>query len=106
MKSINRFIYGPTPEEKVKKWQGNLRQQERHLEREVLNVSGSSASSIEFYHGHGIGQQEKGTLMRMIRGHSRDPIVIMTPAQGLLAVPALTPSSTARPRNPEPSSNS
>lgn len=39
MKSINRFIYGPTPEEKVKGWQQKLRQQERQLEREVLNVS-------------------------------------------------------------------
>lgn len=39
MKSLNRFIYGPTPQEKVKKWQTELRKQERQLEREVLNVS-------------------------------------------------------------------
>jgi charged multivesicular body protein 3 len=39
MKSINRFLYGPTPEEKVRGWQQKLRQQERTLDREVLNVS-------------------------------------------------------------------
>lgn len=38
MKSINRFLYGPTPEEKVRGWQQKLRQQERTLDREVLNV--------------------------------------------------------------------
>lgn len=39
MKSINRFIYGPSPEEKVREWQRKLRQEERSLEREVLHVS-------------------------------------------------------------------
>ncbi|RSH89537.1 Vacuolar protein-sorting-associated protein 24 [Saitozyma podzolica] len=38
MKSINRFLYGPTPEEKVRGWQQKLRQQERTLDREVLNL--------------------------------------------------------------------
>lgn len=39
MKSINRFIYGPSPEEKVREWQRKLRQEERSLEREVVHVS-------------------------------------------------------------------
>jgi charged multivesicular body protein 3 len=38
MKSISRFIYGPTPEEKVRSWQQKLRQEERQLDREVMNV--------------------------------------------------------------------
>jgi len=41
MKSINRFIYGPTPEEKVREWQTKLRTEQRQLDREILNVSSS-----------------------------------------------------------------
>ncbi|OCF42158.1 charged multivesicular body protein 3 [Kwoniella heveanensis CBS 569] len=48
MKSINRWIYGPTPEEKVKGWQTKLRQQERQLDREIRNLEvASSKSRIE-----------------------------------------------------------
>jgi charged multivesicular body protein 3 len=39
MKSINRFIYGPTPEEKVREWQTKLRTEQRQLDREIINVS-------------------------------------------------------------------
>jgi charged multivesicular body protein 3 len=39
MKSINRFIYGPTPEEKIRDWQSKLRTQERQLAKEAVNVS-------------------------------------------------------------------
>lgn len=39
MKSISRWVYGPTPEEKVRSWQQKLRQEERQLEREALAVS-------------------------------------------------------------------
>lgn len=39
MKSLNKWIYGPTPEEKVRGWQQKLRQQERQLDREIMNVS-------------------------------------------------------------------
>lgn len=39
MKSINRFIYGPSPEEKVRDWQAKLRTQQRQLDREITNVS-------------------------------------------------------------------
>ncbi|RSH80473.1 Vacuolar protein-sorting-associated protein 24 [Apiotrichum porosum] len=37
MKSINRWMYGPTPEEKVRDWQAKLRKETRQLDREVLN---------------------------------------------------------------------
>lgn len=45
MKSINRFIYGPTPEEKVRDWQRKLRQEERSLEREVLHLDRAAQKS-------------------------------------------------------------
>jgi charged multivesicular body protein 3 len=32
-------MYGPSPEEKVREWQGQLRKESRQLDREVLNVS-------------------------------------------------------------------
>lgn len=38
MKSINRWVYGPSPEEKVREWQAQLRKESRQLDREVLNV--------------------------------------------------------------------
>ncbi|TYJ57505.1 hypothetical protein B9479_001823 [Cryptococcus floricola] len=45
MKSINKWIYGPTPEEKVKAWQGKLRTQERQLDREIRNLEGATQKS-------------------------------------------------------------
>lgn len=38
MQSINRFLYGPTPEEKVRAWQAKLRSEQRVLEREMRQV--------------------------------------------------------------------
>ncbi|GAA5848720.1 hypothetical protein JCM3766R1_006423 [Sporobolomyces carnicolor] len=38
MQSINRFIWGPTPQEKVRKWQSTLKQQTRALDREVSHL--------------------------------------------------------------------
>ncbi|KAF7301718.1 Isocitrate dehydrogenase [NAD] subunit, mitochondrial [Mycena indigotica] len=38
MQSINRFLYGPTPEEKVRQWQGKLRTEARHLDREMREL--------------------------------------------------------------------
>lgn len=38
MQSINRFLYGPTPEEKVRAWQTKLRSESRQLEREMRQV--------------------------------------------------------------------
>lgn len=38
MQSINRFFYGPSPEEKVRAWQRRLKSEQRHLEREIRQV--------------------------------------------------------------------
>jgi charged multivesicular body protein 3 len=38
MQSINRFLYGPSPEERVRAWQTKLRAESRHLDREMKQV--------------------------------------------------------------------
>jgi hypothetical protein len=38
MQTINRFLYGPTPEERARAWQGKLRQESRVLDREMRQV--------------------------------------------------------------------
>ena len=38
MQTINRFLYGPTSEERVRAWQGKLRQESRVLDREMRQV--------------------------------------------------------------------
>ncbi|KAJ7638867.1 vacuolar sorting protein Vps24 [Roridomyces roridus] len=38
MQSINRFLYGPTPEEKVRQWQAKLRSESRQLDREMRQL--------------------------------------------------------------------
>ncbi|KAA1466418.1 Snf7-domain-containing protein [Dentipellis sp. KUC8613] len=38
MQSINRFLYGPTPEERVRAWQNKLRQEGRVLDREMRQL--------------------------------------------------------------------
>lgn len=38
MQSINRFLYGPTPEERVRAWQSKLRAESRQLDREMRQV--------------------------------------------------------------------
>ena len=38
MQSINRFLYGPTPEEKIRAWQAKLRAEQRQLDREMRQV--------------------------------------------------------------------
>ncbi|KAJ3722872.1 vacuolar sorting protein Vps24 [Lentinula raphanica] len=45
MQTINRFLYGPTPEEKVRAWQAKLRQESRKLDRDMrqLEVETSKA---------------------------------------------------------------
>ncbi|GAA6010755.1 hypothetical protein JCM11491_002931 [Sporobolomyces phaffii] len=35
MQSLNRLIWGPTPQEKVRKWQSQLKSQSRMLDREI-----------------------------------------------------------------------
>ncbi|KIK06654.1 hypothetical protein K443DRAFT_129598 [Laccaria amethystina LaAM-08-1] len=38
MQSINRFLYGPTPEERVRAWQVKLRSESRQLDREMRQL--------------------------------------------------------------------
>ncbi|KAF9453083.1 vacuolar sorting protein VPS24 [Macrolepiota fuliginosa MF-IS2] len=38
MQTINRLIYGPTPEERVRAWQSKLRTEQRHLDREMRQL--------------------------------------------------------------------
>ncbi|KAF7355363.1 Vacuolar sorting protein VPS24 [Mycena sanguinolenta] len=38
MQTINRFLYGPTPEEKVREWQLKLRSESRRLDREMRQL--------------------------------------------------------------------
>ncbi|KAF8621684.1 hypothetical protein AX15_007697 [Amanita polypyramis BW_CC] len=38
MQSINRFLYGPTPEERVRAWQAKLRAESRQLDREMRQL--------------------------------------------------------------------
>lgn len=38
MQSINRMIWGPTPQEKVRKWQTQLKREQRMLDREVHSL--------------------------------------------------------------------
>lgn len=40
LKSLNRAIYGPTPEERVRTWQQKLKAQSRALDREIRQVFG------------------------------------------------------------------
>ncbi|PPR07029.1 hypothetical protein CVT26_005230 [Gymnopilus dilepis] len=45
MQAINRFLYGPTPEERIRAWQAKLRAESRQLDREIrqLDVATSKA---------------------------------------------------------------
>ncbi|PAV20823.1 mitochondrial NAD-dependent isocitrate dehydrogenase subunit 2 precursor [Pyrrhoderma noxium] len=38
MQSINRFLYGPTPEEKIRSWQSKIRGEQRQLDREMRQL--------------------------------------------------------------------
>ena len=44
MQSINRFLYGPTPEDRVREWQAKLRRESRVLDREMRQVRLLTAS--------------------------------------------------------------
>jgi hypothetical protein len=44
MQSINRFLYGPTPEDRVREWQAKLRRESRVLDREMRQVRPLTAS--------------------------------------------------------------
>lgn len=42
MQSVNRFLFGPTPEERVKKWQTQLKTESRALDREIRQLDMAS----------------------------------------------------------------
>ncbi|KAK2466252.1 hypothetical protein APHAL10511_001894 [Amanita phalloides] len=43
--SINRFLYGPTPEERVRAWQTKLRAESRQLDREMRQLDMATAKA-------------------------------------------------------------
>lgn len=45
MQSINRFLYGPPIEERVKKWQQGLRTEQRRLDREIRQLEGAQTKT-------------------------------------------------------------
>jgi len=45
IKAINRFFYGPTPEEKVRAWQQRLKAESRHLDREIRQLDQAQAKA-------------------------------------------------------------
>ncbi|EPT03778.1 hypothetical protein FOMPIDRAFT_1115393 [Fomitopsis schrenkii] len=45
MQSINRFLYGPTPEERVRQWQSKLRQEQRVLDREMRQLDTATSKA-------------------------------------------------------------
>lgn len=42
MQSVNRFLFGPTPEERVKKWQQQLKTESRMLDREIRQLDAAA----------------------------------------------------------------
>ncbi len=49
MQTINRFLYGPTPEDRVRAWQAKLRQESRVLDREMRQVRPPAARVRTWY---------------------------------------------------------
>ncbi|KLT42939.1 hypothetical protein CC85DRAFT_273625 [Cutaneotrichosporon oleaginosum] len=45
MKSINRWLYGPTPDERVREWRRKLRQNQREVDREIANLDRATLKS-------------------------------------------------------------
>ncbi|KAF5390635.1 hypothetical protein D9757_002754 [Collybiopsis confluens] len=45
MQTINRFLYGPTPEERVRAWQAKLRQESRKLDRDMRQLEAETAKA-------------------------------------------------------------
>ena len=50
MDSINRFIWGPTPEQRVREWQAKLRAESRKLDREMHQVRARSYQALAVRH--------------------------------------------------------
>lgn len=49
MQTINRLLYGPTPEERVRTWQSKLRTEQRHLDREMRQVGVPGCFALRIY---------------------------------------------------------
>jgi charged multivesicular body protein 3 len=45
MQSVNRLLFGPTPEERIKTVQSQLRTEQRHLDREVRQLDAAAAKA-------------------------------------------------------------
>ncbi|EKM59877.1 uncharacterized protein PHACADRAFT_138192 [Phanerochaete carnosa HHB-10118-sp] len=45
MQSINRFLYGPTPEERIRAWQTKLRAEQRQLDREMRQLDTAASKA-------------------------------------------------------------
>ncbi|GMK58701.1 hypothetical protein CspeluHIS016_0601430 [Cutaneotrichosporon spelunceum] len=45
MKSLNRWLYGPSPEERVREWRRKLRQNQREVDREIANLDRATLKS-------------------------------------------------------------
>ena len=58
MQSINRFFYGPSPEEKVRAWQRRLKGEQRHLDREIRQVR---VTELDYKISHFIEQLDMAT---------------------------------------------
>ena len=43
--SVSKFLYGPSPEERVKEWQGQIRKETRMLDREMRGMEGALAKT-------------------------------------------------------------
>ncbi|KPV75321.1 uncharacterized protein RHOBADRAFT_31704 [Rhodotorula graminis WP1] len=46
MQSVSRFLWGPTPQEKVRKWQQQLKKEQRALDREIHALD-SAATKVK-----------------------------------------------------------
>jgi charged multivesicular body protein 3 len=43
--SIQKYIFGPTPEEKVKEWQQQIKKEARYLDREVRQLEAAQSKT-------------------------------------------------------------
>ncbi|KAH8929680.1 hypothetical protein BT69DRAFT_1345715 [Atractiella rhizophila] len=45
MQAVNRFLYGPTPQEKVRKWRQDLKAEQRKLDRTIRQIDSAQATT-------------------------------------------------------------
>ncbi|KIP04555.1 hypothetical protein PHLGIDRAFT_75736 [Phlebiopsis gigantea 11061_1 CR5-6] len=46
MQTLNRFLYGPTPEERIRAWQAKLRAEQRQLDREMRQQLDTATAKV------------------------------------------------------------